>query len=409
MKFSSHHIHYMRFVRRVPDAASIVKSASRGVAKGALSYAAFQRTMTSMVDLYNRTLEVMPFDQRPASTALFNDLVSTVGHMAAFVAAGRNTMLLAPGLVDLLDGTDLGDIRMSDIRLPFDCFYLSFGRGLRFGLPGDPNVIDGAYVSRIEKEDRTAVLQFYITTRSLSSGRLASAWLSHPEPTFYVPLQVEIGESGKEEFRDDSFEAAIDRAIEARDIALQADPESVENLHEASRMLREQGMNVTTPAKTGFEVAADYSRAAMPTVQRVLKVMANALCYLSSEEVGAGSTWPDDAPEGLVREASMGKTPKRRQAARNKLVQEGFAAVRILDFHRAVGGDDAASGETVDRAEVAPHWRRGHWRRQAHGPGLTERRLRWIRPVLVRGDRGEAASGHVYLVRDGMEGKHGDH
>lgn len=30
-----------------------------------------------------------------------------------------------------------------------------------------------------------------------------------------------------------------------------------------------------------------------------------------------------------------------------------------------------------------PHWRRGHYRRQAVGPGWTQHELIWIRPVLI--------------------------
>ena len=43
-------------------------------------------------------------------------------------------------LTGLLGRTGLGDIRLSDIKLPFRAFYLSVA------LPGLPNVIDGAYV-----------------------------------------------------------------------------------------------------------------------------------------------------------------------------------------------------------------------------------------------------------------------
>ena len=39
------------------------------------------------------------------------------------------------------------------------------------------------------------------------------------------------------------------------------------------------------------------------------------------------------------------------------------------------GGGHHASPET--------HWRRGHWRRQAHGKGRLDRRLTWIKPMLV--------------------------
>ena len=38
-------------------------------------------------------------------------------------------------------------------------------------------------------------------------------------------------------------------------------------------------------------------------------------------------------------------------------------------------------------AQVAPHWRRGHFRLQAHGPARSERRLIFVAPILVRADK----------------------
>ncbi|TDV17744.1 hypothetical protein C7404_13512 [Paraburkholderia caballeronis] len=37
--------------------------------------------------------------------------------------------------------------------------------------------------------------------------------------------------------------------------------------------------------------------------------------------------------------------------------------------------------------EVAPHWRRGHLRMQAHGPKFSLRKLLFIAPTLVRADK----------------------
>jgi hypothetical protein len=47
--------------------------------------------------------------------------------------------------------------------------------------------------------------------------------------------------------------------------------------------------------------------------------------------------------------------------------------------------EPCANGHS-DRS-MRPHWRRGHYRPQAFGPGRTERRTVWIEPVLVRADR----------------------
>jgi hypothetical protein len=51
-----------------------------------------------------------------------------------------------------------------------------------------------------------------------------------------------------------------------------------------------------------------------------------------------------------------------------------------------------AEGEGAGGPGRRPHWRRGHWKMQAHGPGLTLRRRRLIKPVFV----------NAHLVCDGQ-------
>lgn len=46
----------------------------------------------------------------------------------------------------------------------------------------------------------------------------------------------------------------------------------------------------------------------------------------------------------------------------------------------------ATAGDT-GRGGVAPHWRRGHFRLQAFGPGMRERRLIFVAPVLIHADQ----------------------
>jgi hypothetical protein len=96
----------------------------------------------------------------------------------------------------LLGRTDLGDIRLSDIRLPFRAFYLGFAGGLSVGLPGSPNLIDGAYVETFTIDDAgpQRYLTFYITTRRIDGATPAkSAWIANPEPHFFAGSNPRFG------------------------------------------------------------------------------------------------------------------------------------------------------------------------------------------------------------------------
>ena len=48
---------------------------------------------------------------------------------------------------------------------------------------------------------------------------------------------------------------------------------------------------------------------------------------------------------------------------------------------------ELSAGHSEDGYEVAPHWRRGHFRHQPCGPRRMERKLIYIQPMLVRADR----------------------
>ena len=57
------------------------------------------------------------------------------------------------------------------------------------------------------------------------------------------------------------------------------------------------------------------------------------------------------------------------------------------------------------RGDVAPHWRRGHFRMQAHGPQSSLRKVIFIAPTLVRADRlaDSAAATHQKVAKHGKQ------
>jgi hypothetical protein len=56
------------------------------------------------------------------------------------------------------------------------------------------------------------------------------------------------------------------------------------------------------------------------------------------------------------------------------------AISRMWPVLKAHGDSDTHADSDVQRR---PHWRRGHWKMQAHGPGLTQHKRLFIKPVIV--------------------------
>ncbi len=125
-----------------------------------------------------------------------------------------------------------------------------------------------------------------------------------------------------------------------------------------------------------------------------LSLAINALLFITAVPAGISIGWQDDAPADLALQAESGKTWKKKRDATKALWREGYSIVRLCR-DPAESGTDAANTQGA----VIAHWRRGHWRWQAHGPALSERALRWIRPTIVNAGAGPVLR-HVYEVGD---------
>lgn len=398
MAFDADALHPMRFLRQFPEAKAVIRREVNHCHNGLMNGEAFRRVANACMTAYNQALDKLPFEKRPATTDVAVAAISTAAHIVAFAAGGRNSIWLPAEIVALLGRTELGDIRLADMCLPFRCFYLGFAGGLEVSLPGAPNVIDGAYVesfTRGPEETSAPNLSFYITSRRTDGPhRGPGAWILGHEPHFFAPLTLNSP--------DDTLQDALDRAISANDVGLRPDPDALARLRQGVEEARNDGFPVGLPALSGYERDALYNQAAYPTARNVLALLCNALCLLSTEPALGAPEWPKQAPASLVDVVENATTLKRRRTAAGRLAEDGYFSVRRLDFR--IGMSESRADEVADPnlsgREVAAHWRRGHWRRQPHGPGLTERRLIWIRPILVRQDRGEPAVGHLYAVTE---------
>lgn len=115
------------------------------------------------------------------------------------------------------------------------------------------------------------------------------------------------------------------------------------------------------------------------TLDYLVKVM----LYLSLDHVPmVHDRAYSDAPREF---AGLGKRRRQERLAKiGQLYDRYIVGPAVLDEPDDERGAVSATGTG---AEVRPHWRRGHFRMQVHGPGLAQRKLIFVMPVLVRADR----------------------
>lgn len=371
MTFDSERLHPVRFRRAFKPAAEVVRQATGWPNSRFPHPSHMNRLQTAILDPLNDAIRKRPLAERPEPQQTLRALMDAM--MLSWTwgwqhVAGRNNFVLSPELAILLRNTELGDVQLGDIEPPFNNLYLHFGGAEVGGLPGPENRLDGAYL-------RATGAKQWLVTFTTSLLDTAPAWPFETEPF----LEVELNWSDPTETLADVFARGV------------ADLEKVAG----ERVIGQQG---AVQMRSG-ELAQDWGFVleAARRCELALGLLGNALCYLSAEpEVSEPAPLGEVSP--TVRWALDHGPKAAKQKAIAQLAERGFHLVRWLGPQTP---NDDRRGESAGQSgsrEVRSHWRRGHWRRQPHGVGRTERKLVWIRPAIISGiDKGDPPD-RAYLV-----------
>lgn len=286
------------------------------------------------------------------------DLPAVVGQ---YELHGRQIFDMSSGLVQMLQHTDIRDCSFQNLQLPFPALYMHFGRqaGITLEAPtGEPEYIDGALIAHA-KSDTAEFLRVALSCVEDSGDRArrTMAYVALHTEAMRLPVLEGI-QAGVEYFFDGRADGVAGW---------------VNDFWEERR-----------------RHAGKAALAALPLI-------VNGLFYLENpprpHRVALGATTPKEVV------AQWERTPAdRRRKLHSKLNADGYTLVHL------VGEEIKHTGSGVGDSTVATHWRRGHWREQAHGPRMSLRKRILIKPVLVNG-HGEThpldVPGHVYKTGKG--------
>ena len=307
--------------------------------------------------------------------------------MAAFIhrANGGAIYTLPDRLVEEFDNTECGEVHIGDITLPFPSCYLSF-------TPPEPvslsscAVVDGCYFNRQGDE-----YLMMLTTRLADVDYERSLSLACLDPTFSIRLPATDP--------DLSINDAVEKGI-ADFLADNAPPP--EDLTQTVE--RPDGTTTTlVDVRTrNRRRRIEQFRAQEPSFRKCLNILVNAACFISFRPEDIDDSWVGNPPAELIAALEdSGKTRAGRARKRDAvriLNDADYVRIRICGkalFSEPTSGEELGAGKSP-RA----HWRRGHWRRQRHGPGLSLFHMRWIRPTLVCKDVGPIVDARIYDVQE---------
>lgn len=333
-------------------------------------------------------------EEKPEKGRAYSRYGEMLTQIVAYLRAGKQIYDFPPVLSELFRNTDIDDIALEHVRLPYPTVYLHFG--LQETMPmGDGWFAEGVYFTEIRDESggrhcnitlaccNESFERFLEFDRALEPGY--SIALGPDRQSMSLAEAVELHLSDKINYlktdiaNADKFDAEVAQQI-ADGLA---PPHAVSvrarnSQHELDRLL---------PRHEAF--------------LKLLRLAVNALVYLNAYPDDIETKWPENTSPSKLRELSKAKDKKTKTRVMSELAKAGFTPVHLCGkrIQEQIEAQKSAAQES-DRRTVSMHWVRGHWRHQAHGPGNSLRKIIWRMPLL-RGTRvssDDEPLGHVYLA-----------
>jgi hypothetical protein len=369
--------HPSRILRTRPAIRSLATPSD--TKSGFLSFESFQRIMS--IRNNEKMLELLAFEReiRPR-TSPATDNNATMGAFTHRMN-GSAIYVIPDGLVEEFHNTDCGEVHMGDIKLPFSHVYLKFTPHDQ-ALLGDGAPVDGCYVVRQEDEVLLVLTSFMPGVdyeRSFSVACLDPIFSLHMPASVPDMLVNDSVEDGIQAFLKENEPPAEDQST------VYTYPDGTQTFIDDIR---------AKSRKKRIEVF----RSQEPAFRECLNIIINAACFISYKPEDITDEWDGQPPADLLVAANLpGKNSKGRvkqMEALREIANGDYTRIKLCGKALFPDQKDAAGTGKSPRA----HWRRGHWRRQRHGPGLMFVVLRWIRPTLVKKESGEPVETRFYDV-----------
>lgn len=332
---------------------------------------------------YNHQISQVPLRQRrdepPQSSKALSSIAGLAMGVARFVRFGRQIFDLPPSMVEMFRHTDVDDVPLDLLNVPYGAFYIHFGKTDLELAPG--HKIDGAYVHRTDDG------VFGITMTTVPDDPLrAEQWSIYGEP--------EYTQQFAHEHRGMTVGLAVDSVLSQTLDGLRRRRDS-ERPPLGADQLDELGLKPSSVSWVGAETAIkqlDELPQQTEAYRAALRLVINAICYLTAYRDDVEKGWAEGTPKSLV--AKAGRPGKEGQRAKSKLEALGYRAIHRCGVRfEAQAAARGSIGTTRDRG-----WVMGHWKRQVHGVGRALRKLIWVMPYMThRNEDGPEPLGHLYL------------
>lgn len=281
---------------------------------------------------------------------------------AQFLNCGRQIFDLTDEVVEMLEHTDFGDCTLEGLNLPYEAFFVHFGKREDIHIPFDeeqgPEYLDGAFVAMTpyDEQGNLRLKLGFSTCKKGGEGVMVPGYFldfTPDEQVMPVALAIEHAIARRTRELDKTDDDEFDKALSAH---------------------RRDQINA------GGEILNQAS-----------SLIVNVLFYLESLGTQRRLEPGRDAPTDYTVRWEQ-SNPRQREKLKSRLLSEGYTTVYLL------GREFSPSNTAAHGGTRRAHWRRGHWRRQHHGHANSLIKRKWIKPQLIGAGSADELPGHVYVV-----------
>ena len=333
-----------------------------------------------------------------------NQEILVLKQYVSFIHSGNNIFEFSPHLLNLFWDTDVDNVLVEDIKLPFPTVYLHFGKQedkkICTAICETQNMVmesnsanignfidfdlDGAYVSQCRI---TGALDIVLTSVA-NQRQKYNNWIDGCEDA--KGFTLEIANTGN---------TVSNSLIEAKNVLRNKNNKYIQDIIDKNN----QDLNSITDyhsshqliLKTAFDRSAEY-----------LKLVINCLLYLQSYPKEIVEDYPIEAPKNLVAQT---KRKSVSAVAKKKLEQLGYTKIkfcgRLQQHFEQI--EDVESESTLEVAAMrSPHKRRSHLRKQRYGKGRAQWRYVWIKETTIHKEEYQHSENCYRIYEVEMPHKH---
>lgn len=299
--------------------------------------------------------------------------------LADFFSGGQVVFHIAPALKEAFRYSDLGDATARDLNFPYPDSYIHIGTDVGLVFNGGRTRLEGVFLSEKSHKDGKSVSMTLVG----SLLKPPSHWGERGMETFtfhFGPDEMDLPllDGAKKHLEIQGRDLSKDKQFS--DLSEFGEEERASILKSWATQAEDRRLNLEN----------------IPVVLECVRMVANALLYVSQYPDDLEDDYQEGFPAGFREkiERSQGKTLAR---SLSKARNSGFTLIKRVGmvFERALLVEASLEG---NGDSPTPHLRRAHWRRQAFGSRLSQRKLIWIRAARVLGG---AVRERPYLIADG--------